>query len=51
MSQDKIQMPTSGGGIVRYSDETPSKFELKPQAVIAILVVVIVIGLILRFVI
>ncbi|MDD5331613.1 MAG: preprotein translocase subunit Sec61beta [Candidatus Nanoarchaeia archaeon] len=49
MSQDKIQMPSSGGGIVRYSDEVRSKFEMKPQIVVAILVIVIILGLVLRF--
>ncbi|MDD5178056.1 MAG: preprotein translocase subunit Sec61beta [Candidatus Nanoarchaeia archaeon] len=49
MSQDKIQMPTSGGGLVRYSEEAKSKIEIKPEVVVVILAVVIVIGLILKF--
>ena len=41
--QDKIQMPSSGGGLVRYFDEHKSKIMIKPAYVIAIIIIVIII--------
>ncbi|MDP3916859.1 MAG: preprotein translocase subunit Sec61beta [Nanoarchaeota archaeon] len=43
MVQEKIQMPQSGGGLVRYFDEYKTKFEISPKTVIAMIVAVIVI--------
>lgn len=43
MSQDKVQMPSSGGGIVRYFDDYKSKIEFSPWAVVIMIVVVILI--------
>ncbi|MBN2421295.1 preprotein translocase subunit Sec61beta [Candidatus Woesearchaeota archaeon] len=42
MAQDKISLPSSGGGLVRYSDEAKSKFMIKPQHIIAIIALVVV---------
>ena len=41
MADNKIQMPQSGGGLMRYSEEAPSKFMMKPQAVVVMIIVVI----------
>jgi preprotein translocase subunit Sec61beta len=39
---DKIQMPQSGGGLIRYFDEYKSKIEFSPTVVVVMIVVVIV---------
>ena len=43
MADNRIQLPQSGGGIVRYFDEFKSKIEFGPWAVIGIIIAVIVI--------
>jgi len=43
MAEQKISMPQSGGGLVRYFDEYKTKFEISPQVVIWMIVTVIVI--------
>ncbi len=40
-------MPSSGGGIVRYSDDHKSKIEFKPQFVVIMIIVVILIEIFL----
>jgi preprotein translocase subunit Sec61beta len=49
MSNDKIQMPSSGAGLTRYFDDFHSKIELKPQHVIILIVLVIIIEAILNW--
>ena len=51
MADNKIQLPSSGGGLVRYSEEYGSKFKIKPLHVIIILVAVVVAEVLLRFII
>jgi len=48
MAQDKIQMPQSGGGLVRYFDDYKTKIEIKPTTVIWMIVAVIIIEIILH---
>ncbi len=48
MAQDKIQLPQSGGGIIRYQDDYKSKIELTPIIVIVMIVVVIIIEVFLH---
>jgi len=44
MAKDnKISMPSSGGGLIRYFDEYKSKFEVKPAYVVAFIVLIAVI--------
>ena len=43
MTEQKISMPQSGGGLIRYFDEYKTKFEISPKAVIWMILVVIVI--------
>ena len=43
MGQDKIQMPSGMGGIMRYFDDYKSKIEFKPGHIIVLCVVVIMI--------
>ncbi|MEA3378264.1 MAG: preprotein translocase subunit Sec61beta [Nanoarchaeota archaeon] len=46
--KNKISMPQSGGGLVRYFDEYKSKFEIKPAYVIVLIVVAIILVAILH---
>ncbi len=48
MAQDRIQMPSSQGGLVRYFDEYKSKIEIKPSYVILLIILVIIIEIILH---
>ena len=43
-----MQMPTSGGGLMRYNDEYDSRFKLKPAHVIVFIVAVIALTLFLK---
>ena len=48
MADQKIRLPSSGGGLVRYYEsEYKSKYQLKPVTIVAICIVVIVFGIIL----
>lgn len=48
MSKDKISMPSSQGGLVRYFDDYKSKIEFKPEHVIILIIVVIILEIILH---
>ena len=49
MARDnKITLPSSGSGIVRYFDELKSKITIKPEVVIIIIAVVVILELILH---
>ncbi len=48
MAEEKITLPSSGGGIVRYFEEFKSKITLKPQVVIILIALVIVLELFLH---
>jgi preprotein translocase subunit Sec61beta len=48
MADNKITLPSSGGGIVRYFEEFKSKFTLKPQHVIVLVAVVVILEIILH---
>ena len=41
--QDKISMPSSVGGIVRYMDESTSNISLQPIVIIYIIIAVVVV--------
>ena len=49
MSDEKIQMPSSGAGLTRYFDEYKSKIELKPEHVLVIIILIIIIELVLNW--
>ncbi len=49
MAQERISMPSSMGGLVRYFDEYKSKFELKPGHVVVLVVIVILIEILLHW--
>ncbi len=42
MADDKIRLPSSEGGLVRYGDESPGKFQIKPEYVVGIVVAMII---------
>ena len=47
MSQEKMQMPSGMGGLVRYFDEYKSKLEFKPGHIIVLAIAVIVLMVLL----
>jgi len=49
MADDKIQMPSSGAGLTRYFDDYKSKIELKPEHVIILIIVVILVEILLNW--
>ena len=48
MSQDKISMPSSGGGLIRYFDEYKSKIQISPIAIVVVIALVIIIELLIQ---
>ncbi len=49
MADDRIQMPSSGGGIIRYFDDYKSKIEIPPKVVVGIIVVITVLALLAHY--
>lgn len=47
MADNRITLPQSGGGLVRYSESTGSKIQMSPTAVIVMIVVVIIFAAVL----
>ena len=48
MAQDKIQMPSGMGGLVRYFDDYKSKIEFKPEHVVIAIILVVVVEILLQ---
>lgn len=48
MAEERISMPSSQGGLVRYFNEYKSKLQIKPIHVVAMVVTVILFELLLR---
>ena len=48
MADERINMPSSPGGLVRYYSEYKSKIQLKPIHVVAMAVVVVFFELLLK---
>ena len=48
MADNKIQLPSSGAGITRYFDEFKSKISLKPEVVIILIALVVILEIILH---
>jgi len=46
--QDKIQMPSSGAGIMRYFDDYKSKIEFKPEHVVILTILIVIIVIVLH---
>jgi preprotein translocase subunit Sec61beta len=45
---DRISMPQSVGGLVRYFDEYKSKLHVKPHYVVAIIILLAIIAIVLN---
>ena len=48
MADNRIQMPQSGGGLVRYSEDYKSKLMISPMTVIVMIIVVILVEIALH---
>ncbi|MBI2143605.1 preprotein translocase subunit Sec61beta [Candidatus Woesearchaeota archaeon] len=48
MADEKISMPSSQGGLVRYYSEYKSKIQIKPIHVVALAIGIVVFELMLR---
>ena len=48
MVDEKIQLPSGMGGLVRYFDDYKSKIEFKPEIVIVAIIVVIIAEILLH---
>ncbi len=48
MADDRISMPASQGGLVRYYNEYKSKIQIKPIHVVAFAITIMVLELIIR---
>jgi len=48
MANDKISMPQSGGGLMRYFDEYKSKIEIDKMWILITIVLVVVVELFLQ---
>ncbi|HLD79801.1 MAG TPA: preprotein translocase subunit Sec61beta [Candidatus Nanoarchaeia archaeon] len=49
MADDKIRIPSGGGGLTRFSEDTGSKVELSPGAVIIMAIVIVIIIALLHY--
>lgn len=47
-SDSKVQMPTSGGGLVRYFEDVKTKVPIKPEYVIIAIVAVVILEIVLN---
>ena len=48
MADNRIQMPSSGGGIISYSKDFHSKIEISPGTVIFLIILLIVLEVLLH---
>lgn len=47
MADDKINLPSSGGGLVRYFEDYKSKIVIRPGIIIAIIILIVIIEVLL----
>jgi preprotein translocase subunit Sec61beta len=47
--KQKMQMPQSTAGLVRYFDSSKEKIKLRPEHIVGICVVIIIVELLLKF--
>jgi len=45
---NKITMPSSGGGLMRYFDESKSKIQIKPSYIVVAIAIVIIVLLVIN---
>ena len=46
--KDKVSMPSSQGGLVRYFDDYKSKIEFKPGYVIVFVIIIIILEILIH---
>jgi len=49
MAENKINMPSGFGGLMRYQEEYESKFNLKPTHVVIFIILIIALRVVLPF--
>ena len=47
---EQLNVPASSGGLVRYFDEYKSRFQLKPEVVVGMILAVIAFTIAIRFI-
>lgn len=50
MVDQKLSIPSSGGGLVRYFEEYKSKFQIKPEIVVLIIILIIAFEVLVRLI-
>ena len=48
MADNKISLPQSGGGLVRYSENTGSRIQMSPVSVVVMIIFVILLAIVLH---
>lgn len=48
MADNRITLPTSGGGLMRYSEETTSRIKVSPVTVMVIIGIIIVLAILIN---
>ena len=43
MADNRIRLPSSEGGLMKYGEDSPGKFQLKPHYVIGLAIAIIII--------
>lgn len=49
MAEDKIRIPSSGGGLTRFNEDTDTKIVLSPGAVIIFCIAIVIIIALLHY--
>lgn len=47
-NDNRITLPSSGGGLMRYSDETSSRVKVSPVTVMVIIGIIIVVAILIN---
>ena len=48
MADERIQMPSGMGGLVRYFDDAKSKLQIKPEYIVVLISIVIILEILLQ---
>lgn len=46
---EQLRVPSSQGGLVRYFDEYKSKIQIKPEAIVVVVILVIAAAIAMKF--
>ncbi|MBI2102980.1 preprotein translocase subunit Sec61beta [Candidatus Woesearchaeota archaeon] len=49
MADDKIRLPSGQGGLTRFSEESQSKVEFSPKAVLVIIAILTIVIILLHY--